>query len=96
MRIIIESTDRVGVGTPVQEPTQGIHMETLDGGAPSEVVTQAITDSSHASLAREGTDGGSPPAWLMEAIQGATHAHTHGSGTDADAGSAPISEEEAG
>jgi hypothetical protein len=89
MRIIIESTERVGVETPIYESTQPFHVETMDGGAPSETLIQAIADSLPTSPEREGMDGGSPPEWLMEAIQGATQPRTEGLSADTDAGSAP-------
>jgi hypothetical protein len=88
MRIIIESTEQGGVTIPVSEPTPPAHVETIDGGAPSEVAEALPTPTE-----REGMDGGSPPKWLVEAIQGAAQPRTGSSGMDTDAGSAPISEE---
>jgi hypothetical protein len=93
MRIIIESSEQASVVTPSYEQTPAAHVETVDGGAPSETLIHAITEALPTSTERDGMDGGSPPEWLVEAIQGATYPRTEGSGMDTDAGSAPSSEE---
>lgn len=92
MRITIESAEQAGLATPSYEPTPLAHVETVDGGAPSEALIHAIGESLPTSKESEGRDGGSPPEWLVEAIQGATQPRTESSGVDTDAGSAPSSE----
>jgi hypothetical protein len=92
MRIIIESTEQAGVTTPIYEPTPPAHVETMDGGAPSETLIHAIAEALPTPAEREGMDGGSPPEWLVEAIQSAAQPRPEGSGMDTDAGNAPSSE----
>lgn len=92
MRIIIESTEQGGVTSPLYAPTPSAQLETLDGGAPSETLIQAIADALPSSIEREGMDGGTPPEWLVEAIRGSAQPRTEGSGMDTDAGSAPSNE----
>ena len=92
MRIIIETTERGGVETPIYEPTQPAQVETMDGGAPSETLIHAIAEALPTSTESAGMDAGSPPEWLVEAIQGATQPRTEGSSLDIDAGGAPGSE----
>jgi hypothetical protein len=92
MRIIIESAEQAGVATPIYAPAPPAQIETMDGGAPSETLIDAIAETLPASTEREGMDGGSPPEWLVEAVQGTTQPRIEGSGVDTDAGGAPNSE----
>lgn len=91
MRIIIESNERGGVETTINESTRPAHshVETMDGGAPSEALSQAVAEAIPLLTEKEGMDAGSPPEWLVEAIQEATLPRTEGSSADTDAGSAP-------
>jgi hypothetical protein len=91
MRIIIDSAEQASAVAPTYEQTPAAHVETMDGGAPSETLINAIAEALPTSTEREGINGGSPPEWLVEAIQGASYSHPEGSGMDADAGSAPSS-----
>jgi hypothetical protein len=92
MRIVIESNEREGAETPINESTQPANVETMDGGAPSQALIQAIAEALPISTEREGMDAGSPPEWLAEAIQGSTQPRTEGLNADTDAGSAPNEE----
>lgn len=95
MRIMIESTEQGGVMPPPYTPTPPAHVETMDGGVPSETLLHAVAEALPMSTEREGIegiDGGSPPEWLVEAIQKTSRPSAASSGMDIDAGSAPTNE----
>jgi hypothetical protein len=85
MRIIIESNDQEGVERPAQVPVSPAQVETVDGGTPSEALTQAVAAEG------SGLDAGAPPEWLVEAIQASMQPGMESVHTDTDAGSAPSS-----
>lgn len=91
MRIIIEPAEQGRTATPSYEPTHPVHVETVDGGAPSHTLTQTVEETLPLPMAmeREGMSAGPPPEWLLKAIQGSAQPSTAGSGMDTDAGSAP-------
>jgi hypothetical protein len=59
MRIIIESNERGGVETPINESTRPAHtnVETMDGGAPSEALSQAVAEALPLLTEKEGMVG---------------------------------------
>lgn len=89
MRIIIEVSEQERVSTAVQLPEEPARIETMDGGAPSEELVQAISSALPISKEIEGMDAGSPPGWLLDAIQGTSQPRIEGPIADTNAGSAP-------
>ncbi len=95
MRIIIESDGGEGVKTSTQAPTESV-TQAIDGGAPSEILTQTIPEaqSKSAVAGTEGIDAGSPSEELVKALKDRMVEPTAVAGTDIDAGAAPSSEGE--
>jgi hypothetical protein len=91
MRIVIESTEQAGTETSTVQSVYPTQVVTLDGGAPSETLVQAIAEAMPTLAERTEIDAGSPPEWLVEAIQGRSQPSTGGSNLDIDAGGGPSS-----
>ena len=89
MRIIIEANEQERLSSAVQLPEQPAQFLTIDGGAPSEELVQAVASALPTHEAKEGMDAGSPPSWLLEAIQGTSQSRIEGAIIDTNAGSAP-------
>jgi hypothetical protein len=89
MRIIIEVSEQQQISTVAQLPEEPVQIETMDGGTPSEELTQALAEASPVPAEMKGMDAGTPPEWLKEAIQGTSQPQIEGLSAGTNAGSAP-------
>lgn len=93
MRIIIEASEQAGLATASHQVTPPGVVETIDGGAPSAALLQAVAEALPLAAEGEGANGGAPPDWLFKAIEGMAQANPAGSlSADNDGGRAPGSE----